>query len=166
MNQYVFAPADEARIVYVLRECIEYIGRDQHGNGSNYAKGRRYLREKTKCTGASIKYLYKPALKIIRNDFLNNGISVYKYHKEYCAIILEEIIKYIDSRPQIKNKVFHAYRKPIKYIDVLYEYQRARLVITVNDNYSNQAEDGGKILQSIDEIDLILKDWEENVETY
>lgn len=158
MNQYVFAPADEAKIGYLLKECIEYIGRDQQGNGSNYAKGKRYLKKKVQCSGSSIKYLYKPTWKVIGNDFVNNGVMVYKYHIEHCAIILEEIIKYIDSHETIKNKIFHALKKPVKYIDVLYEYQRTRLDITVNDNYRNQAEEGKKVLQSIDAIDYVLED--------
>ena len=102
MSYYVYAPAgtSDNKQDERLMKCVEYIGSKQKGSGSNYAKGRTYLKKELKkqgidCSGTAIKRAIVKKRKIKRHDYETYGLYVYYYHIDWCAVVIYEIIKYI-----------------------------------------------------------------------
>ena len=62
MSHYVFAPAGAQKTQSgLIYRCVEYIGESQTGGGSNFAKGKRYLKSKIPhCSGRAINGQFLP----------------------------------------------------------------------------------------------------------
>lgn len=59
MSMYVFAPAgSEAFHNNLLKYAVEFIGSQQKGFGSSWAKGKRYLKKEVLCSGTALKRAY------------------------------------------------------------------------------------------------------------
>jgi hypothetical protein len=159
MAKYIFAPAGiNAETNKILKECIEYIGANQTGFGSNLSKGRRYLKSEIGCSCTSVKYLYKTVPKTIGHDFEDLGIYVNKYDKNKCADTLTEIVSYIHENcdEDAKNQLFEGVIRPCPYITPLYSQQKSNLEWVVNHNYKEQGENANEVLKNLNLIKNIL----------
>ncbi|MGI6064151.1 hypothetical protein [Blautia sp.] len=116
MSMYVYAPAGAINLRnLLLKYGVEFIGSKQPGHGSNWAKGKRYIKEKLMCSGTAIKRACVVKNKIIHHDFEEYGVEVYYYHKDFSAQIVKVILEYIvmnindPELPQgLNNADFHA----------------------------------------------------------
>ena len=141
MGCYVFAPAGPAKLHSdMLKKCIEFIGSKQVGGGSDYAKGRRYLKYKLQCSGRSIKRAVQSKPKLWVHDFETYGIDVYYYHVDYCAAILRETIDYInDCSDDVKEKLLGTVPGRNDYLDLLYKHRISQLKWVEIEDYEGQS---------------------------
>lgn len=96
MSLYVFAPAgSEAFHNNLLKYAVEFIGSQQKGFGSSWAKGKRYLKKEVLCSGTALKRACVIKNKYVNHDFEEYGTEVYYYQKEDCARIVKTILDYI-----------------------------------------------------------------------
>ena len=144
MSHYVFAPAGDysARTDLVLR-CVEFIGQCQPGYGSNYSKGKRYLKSQIpKCSGKAIKRAVKVCSKVINNDFDIYGLDTYFYHVDLCDIIIKEIIDFLKRRSvEEKEELLGSAPNDGEYLDLLYKHRIEQLKWVEIEDYKKQ---GGK----------------------
>lgn len=155
MSNYIIAPiGTSSETVLILKKCIEFIGSKQNGSGSDYSKGKRYIKSQTKCSGNSIKNLYKSCVKLINHDFEKMGFYVYKIHKNKCADILVEIITYINlyADETTKNRIFYDIARPLLYIDILFGKQKSKLKWVAIHNHQNQREDANTLINKLNSI--------------
>ena len=141
MGQYIFAPAGPKDLQSnMLIKCIEYIGRTQVGPGSNRAKGKRYLKYKLSCSGTAINRAMKVCLKARGHDFATYGLCVYYFHKERCADILEEVIKFIISHSNDDDKINLLGCVPAEddYLQLLYGFRLSQLKWVAKEDYKGQ----------------------------
>lgn len=161
MGDYVFAPAGPDKLQNnILEKCVEYIGSRQVGYGSNSAKGRRYLKHALNCSGRAIKRTISKKYKIINNrEFETFGISVYYYHSDFCAEIVEAIIDYIDSNADdtFKNNTFGCIPIGEKYLDLSYSFRLSQLTWVKNEDYQGQGEKAGYIKEKFDILNNNLR---------
>lgn len=108
MSMYVFAPAgSEVFHNNLLKHAVEFIGSQQKGFGSSWAKGKRYLKKKVPCSGTALKRACVIKNKYVNHDFEKYGAEVYYYQKDDCACIVKTILDYIvehkndDALPQV-----------------------------------------------------------------
>lgn len=108
MSRYIFAPAGPKELHNnLLKKAVEFIGSQEKGLGSSWAKGKRYLRKKISCSGIAIKKTCVVKNKYVNHDFEEYGTEVYYYEKDDCARIVESILNYIlehkeeDILPQV-----------------------------------------------------------------
>jgi len=93
---YVFAPAgSEAFHNNLLKYAVEFIGSQQKGFGSSWAKGKRYLKKEVLCSGTALKRACVIKNKYVNHDFEEYGTEVYYYQTEDCARIVKTILDYI-----------------------------------------------------------------------
>lgn len=96
MSMYVFAPAgSEAFHNNLLKYAVEFIGSQQKGFGSSWAKGKRYLKKEVLCSGTALKRACVIKNKYVNHDFEEYGTEVYYYQTEDCARIVKTILDYI-----------------------------------------------------------------------
>lgn len=155
MGKYVFAPSgNSSETIRVLKQCIEYIGNKQQGSGSAYSRGKRYLRQQLRCSGASIKNLFKTSIKISNHDFEKYGLYVFRYDKKQCSKILIEIISYIElnANPTEKDRLLGAQNSNKLYLDLIFSSQKSKLDWVRNHNYKCQREDAKLIINELDSI--------------
>lgn len=96
MHNYVFAPAGPGVFHNnMLKTAVEFIGSQQEGCGSSWAKGKRYLKRKLFCSGTAIKRTCVIKNKYMKHDYEKYGSEVYYYHKDDCACIVGTILNYI-----------------------------------------------------------------------
>ncbi len=141
--KYVKAPSvnGEKTEIITFKRIVEYIGSKQIGIGSEYAKGKRYLRYKLKCSGSAIKGLYKTSFRVIKNEFREKGTYVFRYSID-CENILRELISWIE----IVNPASEDYTKlnisdaKGDYFNWLFLKQYIMLRWVVETNYNNQSE--------------------------
>lgn len=70
---YVFAPAgSEAFHNNLLKYAVEFIGSQQKGFGSSWAKGKRYLKKEVLCSGTALKRAC-----VIKNKYVNHDFEEY-----------------------------------------------------------------------------------------
>ena len=70
MSMYVFAPAgSEAFHNNLLKYAVEFIGSQQKGFGSSWAKGKRYLKKEVLCSGTALKRAC-----VIKNKYVNTRL--------------------------------------------------------------------------------------------
>lgn len=107
MSMYVFAPAGPQNLHNeMMRIAVEYIGSQDSGFGSSWAKGKRYLKGKLGCSGTAVKRACVIKNKYINHDFEEYGAGVYYYQKDDCARIVKAVLEYIvkhkddDTLPQ------------------------------------------------------------------
>lgn len=73
MSMYVFAPAgSEAFHNNLLKYAVEFIGSQQKGFGSSWAKGKRYLKKEVLCSGTALKRAC-----VIKNKYVNHDFEEY-----------------------------------------------------------------------------------------
>lgn len=160
MGKYIFAPAgNRSETVGVLRDCIEFIGSYQEGNGSNYAKAKRYIKSKAGCSGASIKFLFKTFPKVINHDFEDLGLFVFRFDKKKCKSILLTIINSIDdtTTEDEKNALFNSISRPTPYLDALFSKQKNRIEWVYNHNYKKQQDSANHLINELATIITILE---------
>lgn len=154
MGVYIFAPAGPDKLQNnILQKCVEYIGSRQVGYGSNSAKGRRYLKHMLNCSSRAIKRTISKKYKIINNrEFETFGISVYYYHSDFCAEIVEKIIDYIDDNADdvFKNRIFGCIPIGEKYLDLTYAPRLSQLEWVQNEDYQGQGERARNIKEKFD----------------
>ncbi len=81
MAMYVFAPAGPNQLQNnLMRIAIEYIGLQQPGIGSPWAKGKRYIKKAIPCSGRAIKRTSIVSDKYFNHDYNQYGTGVYYYH--------------------------------------------------------------------------------------
>lgn len=98
MSMYVFAPAgSEAFHNNLLKYAVEFIGSQQKGFGSSWAKGKRYLKKEVLCSGTALKRACVIKNKYVNHDFEEYGTEVYYYQTEDCARIVKTILDYMKS---------------------------------------------------------------------
>lgn len=96
MSLYVFAPAGAIELRNsLLKSGVEYIGSQQSGFGSSWAKGKRYIKKNVLCSGNAIKRACVVKNKVINHDFETYGVEVYYYHKDSCVKIVKFVLDYI-----------------------------------------------------------------------
>ena len=92
MSMYVFAPAGPQNLHNeMMRIAVEYIGSQDSGFGSSWAKGKRYLKGKLGCSGTAVKRACVIKNKYINHDFEEYGAGVYYYQKDDCARIVKAV---------------------------------------------------------------------------
>ena len=80
MSMYIFAPAgSEAFHNNLLKYAVEFIGSQQKGFGSSWAKGKRYLKKEVLCSGTALKRDCVIKNKYVNHDFEEYGTEVYYY---------------------------------------------------------------------------------------
>ena len=78
MSMYVFAPAgSEAFHNNLLKYAVEFIGSQQKGFGSSWARGKRYLKKEVPCSGTALKRACVIKNKYVNHDFEEYGTEVY-----------------------------------------------------------------------------------------
>lgn len=155
MSKYIFAPAGHtSETIAILKKCIEYIGWKQKGTGSNYAKGKRFLKKEIGCSGSSIKHLFKSSTKLSNHDFEKLGLYVYRYDKYKCKDTLIEIITYIENNANEteKNRLFSEIQRPTIYLDALFAKQIDKLKWVNNHNYKDQRKSASILIQELSKI--------------
>ena len=160
MGKYIFAPAgNRSETVGVLKNCIEFIGSYQEGNGSNYAKGKRYIKNKVGCSGASIKFLFKTFPKVINHEFEDLGLFVFRFDKNKCKSILLAIINSIDdtTNEDEKNALFNSITRPVPYLDELFSKQKKRIEWVFNHNYKMQKDSAYYLINELKTIITVLE---------
>lgn len=96
MARYIYAPAQTCNWYgSKIYRCVEYIGSQQKGRGNDVSKGRRYLKNKLKCSGNAIRRAMRTEERTYNHDYQTYGLDVYYYHKDYSDLILGEIIQFI-----------------------------------------------------------------------
>lgn len=119
-----------------IRKCIELIGRMCDGIGSNYAKGKRYIRGKYGISGRAIKHMHRiyPKWKPEENAVVVEypyGIYFFVLHKKSNQIlmcIIDEI-----SSPKLVSQVsgiFAGHKHGERYVDILFSQQEVSLRYT------------------------------------
>lgn len=158
-SKYLFTPSGETQeTVEILKKSIEFIGSKQAGIGSNYAKGKRYLKKEFGCSGTAIKYLFKTFPKRWNHKYETLGIYVYRFDKNKCVDILLGIINFFETNANDTeiDRFFYQIVRPIAYLDVLFSTQEDKIEWVYNHNYQDQREDADKILQGLKTINNIL----------
>ena len=101
---YVFAPAgSEAFHNNLLKYAVEFIGSQQKGFGSSWAKGKRYLKKEVLCSGTALKRACVIKNKYVNHDFEEYGTEVYYYQTEDCARIVKTILDYIERQRELNK---------------------------------------------------------------
>ena len=163
MGQYIYAPAGPTNLqtkhleACALKKCVEFIGSTRPGCGSNLAKGKRYLKYTIPCSGAAIKHAMQSSLKVVEHDFQTYGLVVFRYHKETCAEIVKETIRYIMTHGDdvAKKKALgctpakNAYGECLR---LIYDYRLSQLKWVKNENYKNQGADAAKLCNKFDAL--------------
>lgn len=104
MSMYVFAPAgSEAFHNNLLKYAVEFIGSQQKGFGSSWAKGKRYLKKEVLCSGTALKRACVIKNKYVNHDFEEYGTEVYYYQTEDCARIVKTILDYIERQRELNK---------------------------------------------------------------
>lgn len=160
MGKYIYAPAVNRQMqADKLRKCIEYIGSTQAGRGSNYAKGKRYLRSTLAskhiyCSGKAIKRTIQTYPKLINYPFEIYGIDVYYYHKDVCVEIVKEVVHFIinHSNDEIKSDIFGFVPTRNSFTDQVYGHRIARLKWVRNQNFDGQRSDADSLCNDFDAL--------------
>lgn len=96
MAAYIFAPAGPIQLRNsLLKAGVEFIGSQQPGFGSSWAKGKRYIKDKLLCSGTAVKRACVVKNKFIKNEFEKYGVEVYYYHKDYAVDIVKLVLDYL-----------------------------------------------------------------------
>lgn len=150
MSHYVFAPAGAQKTQSgLIYRCVEYIGESQAGGGSNFAKGKRYLKSKIPhCSGRAIKRTISTFSKVVGNDFETYGCDVYYYHIVLCHKIVYAIIDYIKtySNDQWKKDTFGHIPKESEYCNLIYQHRISQLRWVQHMDYMEQGERAAEVL--------------------
>lgn len=155
MSNYVFAPAGPTTLESgMLIKCVEYIGSTQTGFGSNFSKGKRYLKYRLNCSGTAIKRALQRKPKIFGHDFQDYGIDVYYYHIDFCAKIVQEIISYVkvNSNDDVKISIFGSVPRENMYCNLLYGHRISQLHWVEVENYKAQRARAQDLIDSFNAI--------------
>lgn len=153
MGSYVFAPAGpQKQRSTLIKACVEQIGAQQVGFGSNYAKGRRYLKSKLHCSGTAIKRAVSVRPKVLGNDFETYGVDVYYYHVDFCVDILKEVIDYVKASNEIQMQIFDVPPKEDEYSKCLYGHRISQLCWVRDEDYQGQREQAAKLIDKFQSI--------------
>ena len=110
MSMYVFAPAGPQNLHNeMMRIAVEYIGSQDSGFGSSWAKGKRYLKGKLGCSGTAVKRACVIKNKYINHDFEEYGAGVYYYQKDDCARIVKAVCEYLVKHCNFADLLEKAY---------------------------------------------------------
>ena len=148
MGYYIYAPVGAFREkTNVLVKCVEFIGSRQDGIGSDYAKGKRYLKRKIpNCSSRAIRRTVKICEKVYNHDYEKYGLDVYYFHKELCARIVEEILDYmIRQDTQTKINIFGRDINKSETINIMCDHRIDQLEWVANTDYKEQGEAAGNI---------------------
>ena len=154
MSQYVFSPAGStARRNALFKNGIEYIGSKQKGSGSNFSKGKRYLKSVLHCSSRSISLSCSVKDKIYNHNYLQYGPEVYYYHKEWCAKILKIVISYlIDNQNDPFLPQVFANSDYLMIFNKIYSARNSQLHWVATTNYKNQGTDAQSIYNEINKM--------------
>lgn len=154
MSKYVFAPAGPNELHNnCMRLAIEFIGSQQKGFGSAWAKGKRYLRDNLQCSGTAIKRACVVKDKYFNHDFQEYGTGVYYYQIENCARIVEYTLNYIvrsqneAGLPQaLCNSDFH------KLFEKSYSHRISQIEWVRDMNYKDQRENADIVCEKLNSL--------------
>lgn len=143
-----------------IRACIEAIGQKlncRSGRGSNFAKGKRYLKNICGCSTASIKTLFTVYYKLNSPYIPKASYNVLKYDVKNCAELLKTIISaiekiYEDYDNKIKDKIFTSDSSGKLYIDKMYSIQKNGLNWLADDLENPQAQQAKDLICKINSI--------------
>jgi hypothetical protein len=142
MAMYIFAPAGPYKLrSSLLRVGVEFIGSQQPGFGSPWAKGKRYIKDQLLCSGTAIKRACVTTNKFINHDFEQYGTEVYYYHKDYCVDIVTFVLDYLvahmndPSLPHVFNHSSYA-----QLLSLVYSHRISQIKWVTQNNYRNQGE--------------------------
>lgn len=160
MGCYIYAPAGPSQLQSdILKKCIEYIGSTQAGHGSNLSKGKRYIkyelaRQNISCSGTAIKRAMQISTKLFRHDFQTYGTHVYFYHKDSCAAILGETIKFIikHSNDEVKMELLRRIPATDEYLDLLYAHRISQLQWVHTQDYQCQGSEAQDLCNKFDAL--------------
>lgn len=154
MAQYVFAPAGlEKRRNSLFRVAVEYIGSKQKGPGSDFSKGKRFIKSALNCSGRSISLACSIKDKYFNHEYKQYGTEVYYYHKEWCHQIVNFVISYlIENKNDPKLPQAFAQRDFKTVFDDTYSSRYSQLRWVKTNNYRNQQDDAGNILYKLDDV--------------
>lgn len=144
MARYIYAPA-QTRNWYgsKIYRCVEFIGSQQKGRGNDVSKGRRYLKNKLKCSGNAIRRAMRIEERTYRHDYKIYGLDVYYYHKDYSDLIIEEIINFVrqNASDSKKEEIFEIIPTDDQYLSLIYWHQLDCLEWVADFDYKHQGKD-------------------------
>ncbi len=155
MSMYVFAPAgSDAFRNGLMKLAIEFIGSQESGFGSPWAKGKRYIkREVPSCSGRALKRACVVVDKYFNHDFNEYGTEVYYCHKECYDKIIATVLRYIvsnqdkDALPQtFSNLSFN------ELLEKTNGHRISQLKWVENTDYKGQGEAAEKISQKLNRL--------------
>lgn len=154
MSMYVFAPAGAIKLRNsFLKLGVEFIGSQQPGCGSSWAKGKRYIKAKLMCSGTAIKRTCVVKNKVFNHNFEEYGTEVYYYHKEYCAKIVEIILDYLMlhiNDPDLPQVFCSADLSTL--LDITYSHRISQVKWVSVQNYKDQGEDAECVYNDLNSI--------------
>lgn len=157
LGKYVHAPAGSILTrTDMIKVAVEYIGTTQNGCGSDYAKGKRYLRKKIcGCSGRAIKKTTTVGIKVHNNDYNTYGLEVYFYHEEMSSKILKEVIRFLTQNENevLLANLMNKAAKDSTLMEVLYGQRKRGLNWVIARDYMKQGEKAENIKE---QIELIL----------
>ena len=114
-KHYINAPAgDESSVLEFLYHIICFCGEKYvTGKGSKFAKGKRYLRQKTGCTGRSIKLMYKTVPNALVKD-REDSRFVFRFSIPSYAVIFKHILEVMAENKDVLSDDIAAEVKIIK----------------------------------------------------
>lgn len=154
MSMYVFSPTGPVKLRSTLLKLgVEFIGSQQPGFGSSWAKGKRYIKAELMCSGWAIKRACLVSDKVYNHDFKQYGTEVYYFHKEYCAKIVKLILDYLVSHsndpalPQIfRNCDFDTL------LDMSYSHRISQVKWVSVQNYKGQGEEAARVYSDLNNL--------------
>lgn len=142
MSMYIFAPAGPIKLQNsLLKSGVEFIGSQQSGFGSSWAKGKRYIKSKLFCSGTAIKRACDVKDKIYKHDYEQYGTKVYYYHKDYCADIVKLVLDYLIAH--INNPTLPQVFSNLDYeqlLSIVYSHRISQIRWVISNNYKAQGE--------------------------
>jgi hypothetical protein len=151
---YVYAPAGALKLRSSLLESgVKFIGSQQYGVGSNWSKGKRYIRKCVNCSGTAIKRACVVKCKVIHHDYNELGLEVYYFHKDYSARIVKAILDYlvlhIDD-PELPQSFSHADFKAL--LNMTYSHRISQLRWVCVQNYQGQGNAAEQIYNLLNNL--------------
>ncbi len=155
MSMYVFAPAgSDAFRNGLMKRAIEFIGSQESGFGSPWAKGKRYIKKEVpSSSGRAIKRSCVVVDKYFNHDFNEYGTEVYYYHKDCCDQIIATVLKYIVSN-QNEGTLPQAFSN-LNFEELLEKtngHRISQLKWVENTDYKRQGEAAEKVCKKLNRL--------------
>lgn len=151
---YIYAPAGPVQLRNsLLRSGVEFIGSQQSGFGSSWAKGKRYIKNKLCCSGTAIKRTCVVKNKVIGHDYEQYGTEIYYYHKDCCADIVKLVLDYLLAN--INNPLLPQVFGNFDYkqlLSIVYAHRISQLMWVITTNYKDQGECAAQVYRKFQKL--------------